>query len=361
GAEDNWRPETTTTSANYPSLSHGKYSFKVIAKNSSGTWNSEPVTYDFVIKPPFYQSWWFILGCIILAFFAVFVFIKVRERNLIKEKQILEKKVAERTAEVVEKSEEIEQKNKDITASIRYANRIQKAILPPEDSISETFILFKPKDIVSGDFYWLHISDSKQFIAAVDCTGHGVPGAFMSLIGHNSLNKIVKEYGFTEPAAILDQLNDEVSGTLAQQSESDEVKDGMDLSLIVYDSNTKEVQYAGAYNALYLIRNGELFETKANRFSIGLSSIQVGQKFTNHTIKVKKGDVIYLFSDGYADQFGGIHGKKFKTRNVKELLLSIQHMSMKEQKEHLNKTIEEWKGDLSQIDDILFIGSRITT
>ncbi|GAF75449.1 unnamed protein product, partial [marine sediment metagenome] len=216
-------------------------------------------------------------------------------------------------------------------------------------------------DIVSGDFYWLHISDSKQFITAVDCTGHGVPGAFMSLIGHNSLNKIVKEYGFTEPAAILDQLNDEVSGTLAQQSDSDEVKDGMDLSLIVYDFKTREMQYAGAYNALYLIRDGELSETKADRFSIGLSSIKVGQKFTNHTIKVKKGDAFYLFSDGYADQFGGIHGKKFKTRNVKELLLSIQHMSMNEQKEHLDKIMEEWRGDLSQIDDILFIGMRITT
>ena len=361
GAEDDWRPETTTTRAIYPSLSPGKYSFKVIAKNSSGTWNSEPVTYDFVIRPPFYQSWWFILGCIILAFIAVFVFIKVRERNLIIEKQILEKKVAERTAEVVQKSEEIEEKNKDITASIRYAKRIQKAILPPEDSIPDTFILFKPKDIVSGDFYWLHILDSKQFIAAVDCTGHGVPGAFMSLIGHNSLNKIVKEYGFTEPAAILDQLNDEVSGTLTQQIESDEVKDGMDLSLIVYDSKINEIQYAGAYNALYLIRDEELIETKADRFSIGLSSIKVGQKFTNHTIKVKEGDVFYLFSDGYADQFGGIHGKKFKTRNVKELLLSIQHMSMNEQKEHLDKTIEEWRGELSQIDDILLIGMRITT
>ncbi len=359
GAEDDWRPVTTTTRAIYPSLAPGRYIFKVVAKNSSGTWNPEPISFSFTIRPPFYQSWWFIIGCIILVLVAVFVFIKVRERNLIREKQILEKKVVERTAEVVQKSKEIEEKNKDITASIRYAKRIQKAILPPEDSLSDTFILFKPKDIVSGDFYWLHLTDSKQIIAAVDCTGHGVPGAFMSLIGHNSLNKIIKEYGFTEPAAILDQLNDEVSGTLSQQSDDDEVKDGMDLALIVYDSKKREIQYAGAYNPLYLIRDGELTEIKANRFSIGRSSIVVGRKFTNHTIKVAKGDIFYLFSDGYADQFGGVHGKKFKTRTLKELLLSIQHMSINEQKEHLNKTIEEWRGDLPQIDDIIFIGMRI--
>ncbi|UCG27085.1 MAG: SpoIIE family protein phosphatase, partial [Bacteroidales bacterium] len=359
GAEEEWRPVNRQTRAIYSALSPNKYTFLVRAQNDAGVWNEDPISFHFVIKPPFYQTWWFILSCIIVTFAAILLFIMVRERNLIRENKILEEKVAIRTAEVVQKSKELEQKNKDITDSIRYAQRIQNAILPPENSFAETFILFQPKDIVSGDFYWLAMTETKQVIAAVDCTGHGVPGAFMSIIGYNSLNKIVKEYGFIHPAEILDHLNDEVSNTLQKQSDEDEVKDGMDIALLVYDFTTKELEYAGAYNPLYLVSEGELIEIKGDRFPIGRSSIKVGQKFTNHKIQLKSGDTTYVFSDGYADQFGGSEGKKFKSKAIKNMLLEIQDLSMEKQKAHMERVMEEWRGNLPQIDDILFIGSRV--
>ncbi len=359
GAEDEWRPLTRQTRAIYSALSPNRYTFQVKAQNNAGVWNREPISYQFTITPPFYATWWFILSCVIIVFLGVFAYIKIRERNLIRENKILEEKVVIRTAEVVQKSKELEEKNKDITDSIKYAKRIQNAILPPENSFAETFILFKPKDIVSGDFYWLAMTETKQVIAAVDCTGHGVPGAFMSIIGHNSLNKIVKEYGFLRPADILDQLNDEVASTLQQQTEEDEVKDGMDIALVVFDFTTKELEFAGAYNPLYMLRDGALQEIKGDRFSIGRTSTKVGQKFTNHKLKLKSGDTTYIFSDGYADQFGGGEGKKLKARAVKNMLKEIQHLSMKEQKEFLDKIIKEWKGDHPQVDDILFIGTRV--
>ena len=359
GADETWRPHTSQTRAIYPALSPGKYTFKVIARNSTGNWNIDPVTYSFVIRPPFYQTWWFIMICAVAGITGILLYIKIREESLKRENRILEEKVAQRTAEVVQKSKELEEKNKDITDSIRYAKRIQNAILPPPTSFAETFILFKPKDIVSGDFYWLARTETKQLIASVDCTGHGVPGAFMSIIGHNSLNKIVKEYHISEPAAILDQLNLEIIQTLHQQSEEDEVKDGMDISLVSIDLNTKELHFAGAYNPLYHFRNGVMTEIKGDRNAIGLTSLEKGEKFTSHSMKLEKGDIIYLFSDGYADQFGGPGGKKFKYSGLKNLLMEIREQPMERQKQILDNRIMQWMGNLEQVDDILLIGSRI--
>ncbi len=359
GYHDDWQ-KTNQTQYIYSALGPNKYNFKVRASNSYGEYNKQPVSYRFNIMSPIYQRWWFILITFLTIVGLIFVYIKIRERALRRENRILEEKVALRTKQVVQKSKELEQKNKDITDSIRYAKRIQSAILPPEDSIASSFILFKPKDIVSGDFYWLTVDGSKQFIAAVDCTGHGVPGAFMSIIGHNSLNKIVKEYGLKEPATILDHLNDEVVNTLQQQADDGEVKDGMDLALLVYDMETHELEYAGAYNPLYLIRNNELNEIKGDRFSIGRSSSESAQKFTNHKLKIQTGDTTYIFSDGYADQFGGPKGKKFMIKALKEILIRIQHLEMEKQKLYLDETIENWKGKEEQIDDILIIGIRFS-
>ena len=358
GAETDWRPITTETRATYSALSPGHYTFMVKARNSDGVWNSEPVTFSFTIRPPFYRTWWFILTMLILLTGGIIGYIKVRERNLIREKMILEKKVALRTAEVVEKSKELEQKNKDITDSIRYAKRIQNAILPPADLFPDTFVFFRPKDIVSGDFFWMNTLGTKRFIAAVDCTGHGVPGAFMSFIGYNSLNKIVNERHITEASAILDQLNEEVYKTLHVQSKDEDVKDGMDLALLVYDAKTRELQYAGANNPMYLIRDGELQIFKADRFAIGMISVNAERKFTNHVIKMKKEDMTYIFSDGYADQFGGPEGKKFKSNQLKQLLLDIHLRPVQEQKKILEETILKWMGQEEQIDDILVIGTR---
>lgn len=358
--EKDWRPITEQTSAIYSSLAPNNYTFKVIAKNSAGIWNSKPVTYSFTIRPPFYQRWWFILSVITIAMLAIISYIKVREKNLIKEKKILEDKVEERTAEVVQKSLEIEKKNKDITDSIRYAKRIQTAVLPPEVPFDDTFIFFRPKDIVSGDFYWIETVDDKEMIAAVDCTGHGVPGAFLSILGHSMLTKIVREYGIKEPAKILDQLDLEIVNALHQKNVEGErvVNDGMDLALICYNKDTQILEYAGGYNPLIMIRNGELEEIKADRFPIGMTTVHKDKKFTTHEIKVEKGDSFYIFSDGYADQFGGPEGRKFRKKYLKDLLVSIQHMSMKEQGEELEKIILDWMKNHDQIDDIVFIGRR---
>ncbi len=360
GADKDWRPVTEQTMVNYSSLAPDNYVFKVKARNSAGEWNEEPVTYSFTINPPFYKTWWFITGMILLGLIGIYLFIKIRERNLIKEKKILEEKVAERTAEVVQKSEEIEQKNKDIMDSIKYAQRIQIAILPPEVPFEDTFVLFRPKDIVSGDFYWFETHGDKEMLAAVDCTGHGVPGAFLSILGHNLLTKIVKEYGILEPAEILNKLNKELVSAMHQQkaAEGHIVNDGMDLALLSYDKKKKEVAFAGAYNPLFLVRNGELIETKADRFAIGRSVMGEAKNFTNHKLSVQKGDSVYVFSDGYADQFGGPKNKKFRVKNMKRLLESLDSTPIQKRKEKLEQTIVEWMDGNEQIDDIVIIGRQ---
>jgi len=357
-ADKDWRPVTEQTVASYPSLAPERYTFKVKARNSDGIWNKEPITYSFTIRPPFYKTWWFILSVVIAGILVIISYIKVRERALIKEKKILEEKVAERTAEVVQKSNELEKKNKDIMDSIRYAKRIQTAVLPPEIPFDNTFVFFRPKDIVSGDFYWLeHIGDL-EMIAAVDCTGHGVPGAFLSILGHSMLTKIVREYGILEPAKILDQLDEEIIKALHQKNVKGErvVNDGMDLALICYNKKTNVLEFAGGYNPLIMIRNGELEEIKADRFPIGMTTIHTDKKFTNHEIKVQKGDSFYIFSDGYADQFGGEDGRKFRKKNMKDLLLSIQDIPMKNQGAKLEEHILDWMKNHDQIDDMVFIG-----
>ncbi|HOU31034.1 MAG TPA: SpoIIE family protein phosphatase, partial [Bacteroidales bacterium] len=357
GADPDWRPATSSTSFNSV-LPPGHYKFKVKAINSSGYWSDPPAEFSFIVKPPFYQSPLFIISIIILSVIAVIFYVKIRERNLIREKRILEAKVAERTAELVQKNQIIEEKNRDITASIRYAERIQRAMLPREDIFEETFVLFLPKDIVSGDFYWMYDTGDVRLIAAVDCTGHGVPGAFMSIIGHNSLNKVVREYGLIRPSAILDQLNIEVSKSIIQSHEKG-ITDGMDLALIAYNRKKFTLEFAGAYNPLYLVRNGEVIVYKGDRFPIGMVTIEQKKKFTNVNVDIQPGDMIYMCSDGYADQFGQAENKKFKVGNIKRLLSEIYNLPVNEQKARLEKEIMDWKGDLPQVDDILFIGMRV--
>lgn len=360
--DEAWRPATKQSFEIYSNLPPGNYVFKVIACNNSGVWNENPVSIYINITPPFWKTWWFYALSIILIVAIIFAYIKIRERKLQTEKRILEEKVEERTAEIAEQKKVIEEKNNDITASIRYAKRIQVAILPPDEFVKnylpKTFVLFKPKDIVSGDFYWLSDKKDKVLFAAVDCTGHGVPGAFMSIVGHNLLDQIVAEQGLTKPSEILDALNKSVSDTL-RQTHTDDVKDGMDIALCAFDRKTKQFEYAGAFNPLWLIRNGMIIETKADKFPIGNLKIGEQKKFSNHTIQLLEGDTLYIFSDGYADQFGGPNGKKLKYSVFKNMLLSIQHLSMEEQGEYLNKAIEEWKGPLEQVDDILVIGTRL--
>jgi serine phosphatase RsbU (regulator of sigma subunit) len=302
----------------------------------------------------------------------------------------LEQTVEERTHEVVEQKEIIEEKQKEILDSIEYALRIQTAILPPQKIVKQhlenSFILYKPKDIVAGDFYWMEtvqladeriseLANENKFknnqlinpsanqlilFAACDCTGHGVPGAMVSVVCHNALNRAVHEFGLTTPAAILDKTAEIVVENFAKSEE--EIKDGMDISLCALNFNKVsnivkvELQWAGANNPLWLIRNGEFEETKADKQPIGMNEDH--HPFTNHTFNLEKGDTIYIFSDGFADQFSPAD-KKLMKKNFKNVLLNIQDKNMQEQHTYLNTFIENWKGTMEQTDDILVIGVKV--
>jgi serine phosphatase RsbU (regulator of sigma subunit) len=252
---------------------------------------------------------------------------------------------------------EVDEKNREIMDSINYARRIQSAILPPDKIVKEylrnSFILYQPKDVVAGDFYWLEHKEGIILFAAADCTGHGVPGAMVSVVCNNALNRSVREHGITDPGLILDKSREIVTAEFEKSDE--EVKDGMDIALCTL--NGDKLAYSGANNPLWIIRNGEVLETKADKQPIGKYADL--KPFTTHHIQLKKGDTIYIFSDGFVDQFGGEKGKKFKPKAFKELLLSIQNTSMEEQKDIINNTFENWKGDLEQVDDICVIGVRV--
>jgi len=256
----------------------------------------------------------------------------------------------------------IEHKHQEIIDSVNYAKRIQEAILPDraeiQQQLANSFILFKPRDIVSGDFYWFSYKDGKSIIAAVDCTGHGVPGAFMSMIGNTLLNEIVNEKGITEPGPILHRLNEEVNRSLKQTRQDSESRDGMDVAICSFDFSKMELQYAGANRPLYYIKSGQLEEFKADKFPIGGLDYDVPKKFNTRTFQLSKGDTIYTSTDGFADQFSP-DDKKLMTKRFKELLVSIHDKPVEEQKTFLDTYIENWRGTMEQTDDILVIGVKV--
>jgi len=303
--------------------------------------------------------------------------------NISKMNQELEEKVKERTREVVEQKEEIEAQKEEIEAqldmatlqrdtissqkdqildSIRYAERIQSAILPPvshlSDQLSDHFILFKPRDIVSGDFYWTSQQDHKISIAVADCTGHGVPGAFLSMLGISSMNEITNRNKDLRASEILEKLRAVMISSLHQTGSKGETQDGIEIALCIIDLKLKTMEYAGANRPLYLISGNSIQHIKPDRMPIGIYDHEV-LPFTNHEIKLKKDDSIFLFSDGFVDQLGGPLRKTFRSRKFRKLLLDIKDKSMGDQKDILINTLETWQGDVEQIDDILVIGLRI--
>jgi len=253
----------------------------------------------------------------------------------------------------------VEEKNREITDSIEYALRIQTAILPPQKIVKQylenSFILYKPKDIVAGDFYWMETIDDLILFAACDCTGHGVPGAMVSVVCHNALTRAVKEFGFMQPGKILDKTAEIVLESFSKSEE--EIHDGMDISICSYNTKTKTLEWAGANNSLILINNGQLIETKANKQCIGYNDNV--KPFTNHQFNIQPDTSIYLFTDGFADQFGGENKKKLTKKRFKELLLSLQYLPFQEQARELNEFITNYKKDTEQTDDILVIGVRV--
>lgn len=291
---------------------------------------------------------------------ASYTAIALENANLVEH---LEEKVEERTKEILKQKEIIEENNKHITDSIKYAKRIQEAFLPTEEGIKSylknSFVIYKPKDIVSGDFYWVERKDNKILFAVVDCTGHGVPGAFMSIIGFNGLNQIVNEYDHTQPAEILNQLNRNVSNTLRQKVEDSVIRDGMDIAICSLDLERNVLEFAGANNPLVIIRDGEVLKIKGDKHPIGNYIDAEEYEFTNNEIELLPNDKIYIFSDGFIDQFGGPGGKKLKYANFKKLLLNNYQKPMSEQKKAINTFFEEWRKDFEQIDDVCVIGISI--
>ncbi|NOQ26609.1 MAG: SpoIIE family protein phosphatase [Bacteroidales bacterium] len=252
--------------------------------------------------------------------------------------------------------------NKEIMADIRYASRIQQAILPNlsiiNEFFNEYFILHQPKSHISGDFYWVSKQNNKKIIAVGDCTGHGISGGLMHMLGSVYLNEIVSNGNFKTASEILEQLREHIMKLLNQTGEMGETQDGLDIALCIIDNDNRKLQYAGANNPLYLLREKELTETKGDRMPVGIH-INFNKPFTNHIIDLESNDQVYLFSDGYADQFGGPMGKKFRYKQFKELLISINHEPMNIQKEILNNVHDKWRGTLEQIDDILVFGIKI--
>ena len=350
-------------SFNTGNLPAGSYKFNVLASNNNGIWNKEATSFSFVVTPPFWKTWWFYSIVSVLSLIGVVAFIKIRERKMLKRQEELEHTVALRTEELRKEKEVVEAQNHNIKESISYARRIQEAILPPQNVIEkilpESFILYKPKDVVSGDFYWINEKNNITYVAAVDCTGHGVPGAFMSLIGYNILEKVLNDNDNLAPNEILKGLSTEISRALRQDGEDKTIKDGMDLALIAIDMNKRELEFSGAYNPMYLVRNKELTEYKADKLPIGKGSVKKGVDFENQKISLESGDIVYMFSDGFADQKGGDKKKKYFYPPFRSFLTEISELPLKEQKQKLEDELVRWRGDVEQIDDVLVLGIRI--
>lgn len=395
GLRNTWTEWSSDPVINLPYFPSGKYTIKIKARDALGR-ESAIYSLPFTVKPPIWQTFWFIGLCVILIVFLFVGIVRYRERQLQKEKQILEQKVQERTKtieeqkqvlevqrdelartneEIMQQKEEIEaqrdeieaqrdhiaKQNEEMTQSIEYAKRIQTAVMPKAEQINailpEHFIFFRPRDIVSGDFYWMTKKDNKIIVAAADCTGHGVPGAFMSMLGISFLNEIVKVRNETKPDLILNHLRDSIKSTLAQTGKEGESKDGMDIALCTIDLEAKKIEFAGAYNPLYLVRNGELIEVKADKMPVGIHMVEK-ESFTYNVMNFVKNDCIYIFSDGYVSQFGGDGGRTYKSVPFKKLLAIISEKPMEKQGEMLEQEFDEWRGYNHQVDDLLVIGIR---
>ena len=280
---------------------------------------------------------------------------RMREKKLISAKNLLEAKVAERTSKIAAQKQEI-------TSSIEYASRIQHAMLPADqilrDTFADHFILFRPRDIVSGDFYWIAREGGRVFFTAADCTGHGVPGAFMSMLGISSLNEIINSDTTLSAAEVLDLLKERVIKSLKQTGRQGEAADGVDMALCIFDRRSRTIEFSAAYNSLVHFRASKISEYRGDRMPIGIFYGE-NKHFTNHIIKLDKGDTMYLFTDGFADQFGGPDHSKYKTKNLKLLLSSIKELPMLEQKRALEEEFERWRDGGEQVDDVTIIGIRV--
>ncbi|MCW3105061.1 MAG: nprA [Bacteroidetes bacterium] len=334
------------------------YRFDVQQKEQELMQKNKETLADEKLKRQQLLSYSSIVGIVLLLFLVGFILRSMAQR---KKANI---QLQEFNKEVLGQKSVIEHKNKEITDSINYAKRIQESILPVRKEIQaafpQSFVLFKPRDVVSGDFYWYARRGDKNIIACVDCTGHGVPGAFMSMIGNTLLNEIVNEKGIEKPSEILDLLNERVRQSLKQDLADNGTQDGMDLALCSIDLKRGILEYAGANRSLYIVRNDALDEIKPTKSAIGGHKLIEDKKFQNHEIRIQDNDSIYMTTDGYADQFGGSLGKKFMVKRLNQLLIELQPLPMEQQGERLERSLESWQGNVEQVDDILVIGIKLS-
>lgn len=387
GFDKDWKSVTKNNFTTYTNLDPGDYAFLLRSSNEHGRISGDPVRFEFKIEKPWWSTWLIRILALILGLAFISFVISLRTRQLRDKQRILEETIKERTTEITRQNEELEYKNSEITDSILYSRRIQQSILPGMEKLNHAltnyFVFYKPKDIVSGDFYWAELSPSEQnvtFVAVADCTGHGVPGAMVSLVGTRALNSAVRESGLTKPSEILNQTNEIVLEAFTDSESGTIIKDGMDIALLSLNNSTRKTtfQYAGAHNPLYIIRKKtkgnmivndaeifpnidlndyNLFEIKGDKQPIGYFENQI--PFKNHIGELEPGDRIYLISDGYADQFGGPKGKKFKYKALKTLLLANQNKNIEAQKSELKNAFFEWMGDLEQLDDVCLMGIEV--
>jgi ligand-binding sensor domain-containing protein/serine phosphatase RsbU (regulator of sigma subunit) len=368
GYDKEWSPAINKTDVSYGNMYEGSYTFKIKACSPSGIW-SKPLSYSFTVLPPWYRTWWmyFIYAC--LAILLITVIVRWNSKKLRARAQELKIKVEEATLEirnqkevVEEQKHLIEEKHKEITDSINYAERIQRALLAGKKTLDENlddhFILFKPKDVVSGDFYWAAKLNNGHFIlVTADSTGHGVPGAIMSIVNIACLKEAVMQ-GISDPSLLMNETRRLVIEHLKNDGSTEGGKDGMDASLLSFDFNDRVLRCACANNPVWVIRDKQLIEIKADRFPVGKHD-KDQEPFTLHTLNLQKGDVVYALTDGFPDQFGGPAGKKFKQRQLQDLLLSIAQEPMDIQQQKLNDVFDAWKGGLEQVDDVCVVGVRV--
>jgi serine phosphatase RsbU (regulator of sigma subunit) len=369
GNDNDWSGWTNKTEKGYTNLKEGNYTFHVKAKNIYGT-ESVEATYQFKILPPWYRTVWAYIVYVVAFIGFVYLIIRLSVRRLVKAKEKLEETVKERTAEVVSQKHLIEEKHKEITDSINYAERIQRSFLATKELLDENlsslgggaeggggyFVFFQPKDVVSGDFYWAGKLKNDLFaLVTADSTGHGVPGAIMSLLNITSLEKAVEQS--SNPASILTRARKTIIERLKKDGSAEGGKDGMDCSIICFDFKNNKFTYAAANNPVWLVRGNELLEFDPDKMPVGKHD-RDSVPFSQSEVALQKGDVVYALTDGMPDQFGGPKGKKFMYKRLKEFLVSISHLPMNEQKEQIKKALNDWKGDLEQVDDVCLIGVR---
>jgi ligand-binding sensor domain-containing protein/serine phosphatase RsbU (regulator of sigma subunit) len=364
--QEEWSDFSTIPWAFYPRVEDGDYTFMLRACDGNGNCTTEPLLLRISVKIPIWKAWWFIVGLVLLALGTIFVIFKIRERNQKAIQEYLQRQLDERTREVVMQKEEIEIKNRDITDSINYAQRIQASILPPVNKLHEafsgSFVFYQPRDIVSGDFYWYEkVDDYKFMVVCADSTGHGVPGAFMSMIGTTLIKDICLRAGIRKPSEVLTTLDREVRESLNQNTEGSGSNDGMDIIVAEVDIQSYKFTVSSAMRPVIIYSGDEQIYVKGSRSSVGgqLDEDRQEKDFVDQEYQLKKGDIIYMFSDGYPDQFGGPLGRKFKMVRLKNLLRDIHDKPMDEQYNYIKSNFFLWKEDMDQVDDVLFMGIKL--